>query len=83
MRNGGVRVTASVIPMGTQLAASLHQRNMVETTVTCTTSSVAEMHAAELKTNAEIGSVMSRSSAMRGTMTIVVPTTTNLTGSVL
>jgi hypothetical protein len=41
------------------------------------------MHAAGLKTGTKIGSVMSRSSVMRGTMTIMALTMTNLTDSVL
>jgi hypothetical protein len=41
------------------------------------------MHAAGLKTSAEIGSVSSRSSAMRVTLTIMAPTTTNLTNNIL
>jgi hypothetical protein len=41
------------------------------------------MHVAGLKTGTKIGSVMSRSSVMRGTMTIMALTMTNLTDSVL
>jgi hypothetical protein len=41
------------------------------------------MHMAGLKTGTKIGSVMSRSSVMRGTMTIMALTMTNLTDSVL
>jgi hypothetical protein len=54
----------------------------IETTKTCATSSAAEMHMVKLKTSAEIRSVKSKNSAMKGTMIIVVLTTANLTGSV-
>jgi hypothetical protein len=74
-------------PTGTQLAALLHRRSavmgMAETTVTCMMSSAAELHGAGLKTDAVIKSMMSGSSAMKGTMTIMAPTMTNLTDSVL
>jgi hypothetical protein len=76
-----------VVPMGTRLAAPPHRRSTVEgmgeTTVTCVMSFVAEMHATGLKTDVEIGSVTSRSSERRGTMTIMAPTTTNLIDSML
>jgi hypothetical protein len=87
MKTGVTKMTTGIVPMGTRPAASLHQRStvegMAETTATCATSSTVEMHAVGLKTGAEIGSVMSRSSAMKGTMTIMAATMTNLTGSVL
>jgi hypothetical protein len=74
-------------PVGTQPAASLYQRSvvegMVETTAICRTSSTTEMHAIGLEANAMIGSVMSRSSTMRGTMTMMTPTLTNLSGNIL
>jgi hypothetical protein len=73
--------------MGTQSAASLHQRSMansmVETTVTYVMSSVIEMHATGSKTNAEIRRMMSRNNEMRGTMITMAPTMTSLTSSVL
>jgi hypothetical protein len=56
---------------------------MAGATVTCAMSSVVEMHVAGLKTDAEIESVMSRSGMMKGTMTIMAFTMTNLTGSIL
>jgi hypothetical protein len=67
-RTGVTRVATGVVHVGTWTAASLHQRSMVEgmaeTIMTCMMSSTAEMHVAELKPSAEIGSMMSRSSAM-------------------
>jgi hypothetical protein len=86
MWTGDVRTTIGVVPMGTRPAASLHQRcaikGMVETTATCMMSSAAEMHAARSKTRAKIRCVTSRSSVMRGNMTIMAPTMTNLTGCI-
>jgi hypothetical protein len=52
---------------------------MLGMTETCATSSMAEMHAAGSKTGAKSESALSRSGAMRGTMNIMVPSTTNLT----
>jgi hypothetical protein len=86
-KTGVTRMTTGIVPMETQLVASLHWRSVVkgilETTTTCTMSSMAEMHMAGLKTGAKIGSVWSRSSVGRGTRTIMAPTTTNLTASIL
>jgi hypothetical protein len=85
METGVTKMTTGRVPTGTWPAASLHWRGMPEgipeTTVTCTTSSAVEMHVVRLKTGAESGSVMS--SAMIGTMTIMVLFTTNLTDSAL
>jgi hypothetical protein len=56
-RNGLIRMTTGVVPVGTRPVASLHWRSIVEgmeeTTVTCAMSSAAEMHTAKLKTGAE------------------------------
>jgi hypothetical protein len=76
-------MTTGFVPMGTRPTSSLHQRGLVETTVTYATSSAAEMHAARLKAGAEIRSVMSRNSMMRGTVITMAPTITILTGSIL
>jgi hypothetical protein len=80
-------MTTNIVLVGTQPVASLHQRSTIKgmegTTMTCATSSAVEMHAAGLKTSAEIRSMTSRSSAMRGTMTIMIPSMTNLTDSIL
>jgi hypothetical protein len=71
--------------VGTPPAASLHRRSTAmgatETTVTYATSSTTEMHTAELNISAEIESVKSKNSAMKGTMITMVRTTINLTGS--
>jgi hypothetical protein len=83
---GVMMMTTRRVVVGTWPTASLHQRSAaedaIETTMTCTTSSTVEMHMVELKTDAEIGSVKSKNSAMKGTMIIMVLTTTNLIGSV-
>jgi hypothetical protein len=60
-------MTTGIVPVGTRSTASLHQRSAVEGMVGTTV----------------IGSVTSKISAMRGTMTIMAPTMTNLTSSVL
>jgi hypothetical protein len=56
-------------------------KDVTDTTTTYVMSSVAEMHAVGLKTDAEIRSVKSKNSAMKGTMITLVLTMTNLTGS--
>jgi hypothetical protein len=70
--------------VGTRPKASLHRRSVVEdateTTVTYATSSAPEMHVDELKAGAEIGNVKSKNIVMKGTIIIMVVTTTNLTG---
>jgi hypothetical protein len=71
--------------MGTQPAASLHERSAaedtIETTVTYSLSSVPKMHMVELKAGAKIGSVKRKNTAMKGTMITMVLTMTNLTRS--
>jgi hypothetical protein len=71
--------------VGTQPAASLHERSAAkdatETTMTYAKSTVPEMHTAESKAIAEIRSVKSKNSTMKGTMIIMVLTMTNLTRS--
>jgi hypothetical protein len=85
METGVMMVTTGRAFVGYRLAASLHGRSAVEdaaeTTVIHMTSFTAEMHAAEEKADAEIGSVKSKNSAMKGTIIIMVLTMTNLTGS--
>jgi hypothetical protein len=80
-------MTTGRFSMGTQPATSIHWRRVAEgvaeTTTTCVTSSLEEMHVAGLKTGTESGSVMSRNNTMKGTMTIMVPTAIKLTSSVL
>jgi hypothetical protein len=81
---GDTMMTTRKAFRGTQPAASLHRRSAaedaIETTTTYVTSSTTEIHAADLKTGVEIGSVKGKNSAMKGTMIIMVLTTTNLTG---
>jgi hypothetical protein len=52
-----------------------------KTTAIYAMSSALEMHAAELKVSAKISSVKSKNNVMKGTMIIMVLTTTNLTRS--
>jgi hypothetical protein len=49
--------------------------------MTYTTSSMPEMHVEESKAGAEITSVKSKNSAMKGALIIMVLTMTNLTGT--
>jgi hypothetical protein len=73
-------LTTSRVHAGTQLAVSLHQRNIAkgETRMTETSamSSAAQMHAAGSKTSV-------RSDVKRGAMTIMIPITTDLTDNTL
>jgi hypothetical protein len=84
-KTGVMMMTTWRVLMGTRLVASLHQMSTAEdatkTIVTYMTSSAVGMHAAELKTGAEIGSVKSKNSEMKGTMITMIHTMTNLTGS--
>jgi hypothetical protein len=85
MNTGVMMVTTGRAFVGTQPAASLHggsvAEDVVETTTIYVMSSAPKMHAAESKAGAEIRSVKSMNNAMKGTMIIMVLTTTNLTGS--
>jgi hypothetical protein len=78
-------LTTDRVLVGTQQAASLHRRSVAdgvgETTVTCTTSTAAEMHATGLKISAESESALNRNNMMIGIMITMVPTMTNLTGN--
>jgi hypothetical protein len=82
---GVIMVTTENVFMETRPAASLHVRSAADdiarTTVTYTTSSAPEMHTAKLKAGAENGSVRSKNNMMKGTMTIMVLPTINLTKS--
>jgi hypothetical protein len=82
---GVMMMTTGKAFMGTRPAASLHWRsvaeNAIETTLTYVTSSMIEMHAAELKADAEIEGMKSKNSVMKRTMITMILTTTNLTGS--
>jgi hypothetical protein len=85
METGVMMMTTGKAFVVIRLAASLHRRSVTEdateTITTYVTSSVPEMHVAESKASAEIGSVKRKNSAMKGTMIIMVFTMTNLTGS--
>jgi hypothetical protein len=80
---GVMMVTTARAFVGTRPAESLHGGTIAEDAakpiVICVTSSTPEMHAAELKAGAEIGSVKSKNSATKGTMIIIVLTMTNIT----
>jgi hypothetical protein len=82
---GVMMMTTGKAFMVTRPVASLHGRSATEdateTIATYVTSSVPEMHVAESKASAEIGSVKSKNNAMKGTMIIMVFTMTNLIGS--
>jgi hypothetical protein len=75
----------SRVRVGTWPAVSLHRRNAAEggigMTKICTTSSVAEMHVIGFTTGTRSVSTLSKNDVMRGTMSIMVPSTTNVTNS--
>jgi hypothetical protein len=77
METGVTMITTDGVPMGTRptpvTLGSLHRRAMVKKIVTYVTSSTTKIHAAGSKDSAEIGSVMSRNSATRGTMITMGP----------
>jgi hypothetical protein len=72
---------------GTRQVASLHPSNTDEDETRMTeiyvTSSVVEMHVTRSKTDVRSMSASNRSSVKKGTMTNMVPITTNLTDNVL
>jgi microcystin degradation protein MlrC len=82
---GVMNLTIDRIRTGTRPAVSLHRRSMTEgmirMTETCATSSTVEMHVAGLTTSARSLSASSKSDMMIGTMTIMVPSMTNLTNN--
>jgi hypothetical protein len=84
----GVKImTTARVRTGTRLAVSLHQRNTAvgETgiTMTCMTSSIAEMHNIGSRTSVRSVSALIRSNVKRGTMIIMVPIMINLTDNAL
>jgi hypothetical protein len=87
MKHGVTSLTTGRVHTGTQLAVSLHRRNVAEGETgmaeTCTMSSTAKMHAAGSKTSVRRVSTLNKSDVKRGTMTTMVPIMTNLTDSVL
>jgi hypothetical protein len=80
MKHGVMSVNTGRVPMGARLTISLYLRNVhkdeTRMTETCVVSSVTEMHVVGLKTGV-------RSSVKKGTITIMIPITINLTDSAL
>jgi hypothetical protein len=74
------------VHVGTWPAVSLHRRNVVtdETGMieTCTTSSTIEMHADRSKFGSKNETASNGNDTTRGTMIIMVPSTTNLTDNI-
>jgi hypothetical protein len=87
MRHMVMIMTTHRVCMGTRQAVSLHRRNADEgetgMTEICMMSSVAEMHVTRSKTGVRSVSVLNRSNTKQGTMTTMVPITTNLTNNIL
>jgi Na+/glutamate symporter len=85
METAVTSLTTGIVPTGTQPTSSLHWRStsegVVGTTMSCTTPSMAEMHAVGSKTGTERKSAWNKNSVSRGTMIIMVPIMTILTGS--
>jgi hypothetical protein len=85
MVTGVMMVTIGKVFMGTRPAASLRwwsvAMDTVETTAIYATSFTLEMHATGSKTGTEIRCVKSNNYVRKGTMIIMVHTTSNLTGS--
>jgi hypothetical protein len=82
---GVMSLTTDIVRVETRAIISLRQRNAVEggirMTEICATSPATEMHAIRLTTGVGSVSASSKNDMMRGTMTIIVPSTTNLTNS--
>jgi hypothetical protein len=78
-------LTTDIVRAGTRLVVSLHWRNVaeggIEMTEICAMSSAVEMHAFGLTTGAKSMSALSKIDMMRGTMTTMIPSMTNLTDS--
>jgi hypothetical protein len=87
MKHRVTSLTTSRVRAGFQLAVSLHRRKAANgetgTIKTCVMPSRAKMHMAGSKTGVRSVSGMNRSNVKRGTMTTMVPITTNLTKSIL
>jgi hypothetical protein len=79
---GVTSLTTDRVHAWTRASISLHRRNAAEggirMTEICATSSAAEMHVIELTTGTRSMSALSKNDVMRGTMTIMIPSTTNL-----
>jgi hypothetical protein len=86
MKHGVMSLTTGRVHMGTQLAVSLHQRNMAEGETKmieiCVMSSVVKMHVVGLKTSVSSASALNKSNVKTGTIITMVPNMTNLTDSI-
>jgi hypothetical protein len=86
MKHRVMSLTTSRVRAETQLAVSLHQRNVAKgktgMTEICVMSSAVEMHATGSKTGIRSVSALNWSDVKRETMTTMVPIMTNLTDSV-
>jgi hypothetical protein len=81
----GVRIlTTARAHAGTRPAVTLPQRSAVEseTTWICATLSTTKMHMSGLKTDARSETTLSMNAAMKWVMTIMVPSTINLTDTI-
>jgi hypothetical protein len=81
-KHGVVSLTTGRVSLGTRQAVSLHRRNtakddtgMIEI---CVMSPTIEMHAAGSKTGIRSASASNRSNVKKGTMTTMIPITTDL-----
>jgi hypothetical protein len=86
MKHGVMSLTTGRVHVGTQLAVSLHQRNMAEGETKmieiCVMSSVVKMHVVGLKTSVSSASALNKSNVKTGTIITMVPNMTNLTDSI-
>jgi hypothetical protein len=84
---GVTSLTTDRVHVGTRPVVSLHQRNTVEggigMTDICMASSATELHMTGLIAGIRSVSALSKNDVMRGIMTIMVPSTTNLTDNAL
>jgi hypothetical protein len=83
VKYGVTSLTIDRVRVGTRPIVSFHQRNVAQgrigMTKICMTSFTAEMHMTRLKTGARSVNTLSKNDEMRRTMTIMVPSMTNLT----
>jgi hypothetical protein len=87
VKYGVTRLTIDRVHVGTWPAVSLHWVNVAEDGIRmseiCVTSSTIKMHTTGLTTDVRSMSVLSKNGVMRGIVTIMVPSMTNLTDSAL
>jgi hypothetical protein len=83
MKYGVISLTSNRVRTWTKLAVSLHWRSTAEgrirVTQTGAMSLVVEVNTTGLTTGSRSMSMLSKNDVMRGTLTIMVPSTTNLT----